>query len=79
MRPGPCAGFHIKETNVHRSQDIGTVRGELVHQALAAGESGQPCARNEPARDGNVRELLDEAHARIRHLEHAIRRLTAAL
>jgi hypothetical protein len=79
MRPGPCAGFHIKETNVHRSQDIGTVRGELVHQALAGEQGAQPGTRSAAARDGNVRELLDEAHARIRHLENAIRRLTAAL
>lgn len=64
---------------MHRSRDIGTVRGELVHRALAAEQSGQPRAHNEATRDGNVRELLDEAHARIRHLEHAIRRLTAAL
>jgi 5-bromo-4-chloroindolyl phosphate hydrolysis protein len=61
------------------SQDIGIVRRELVHHALA--EQGAQSRRAQPqASEARLlRELLDEAHARIRTLEKAIERLTALL
>jgi hypothetical protein len=79
MRPGSWPGRQTKETIVYRSQDIGTVRGELVHRALAAQRGRQPYAHMAAAGKGDLRELLDDAHARIRVLEQAIRRLTEAL
>jgi hypothetical protein len=79
MQLGSSAGRHTKEAIVYRSQDIGTVRGELVHRALAGQHSRQAHVRVATVEDGNLRELLDQAHARIRFLEQAIKRLTAAL
>ena len=62
---------------MHRSQDIGIIRRELVHKALSARRS-PPADACRPAVEANhLRELLDEAHARIRLLESAIERLTA--
>ena len=61
------------------SQDIGMIRRALMHKALSEPE-GQPILLATEGADPQVlRELLDEAHARIRALEKAIARLTAAL
>ena len=60
-------------------QDIGTIRGELVPRALAGQRVRLAHSRGTAAVDQNLRELLDQAHARIRFLEQAIRRLTTAL
>jgi hypothetical protein len=64
---------------VYPSQDIGTVRGALVHRALAGQRIRLAHTRAAAAEDEDLRELLDQAHARIRFLEQAIRRLTTAL
>lgn len=64
---------------MYPSQDIGTVRGELVHRALAGQRVRLAQLRGTAAEDEDLRELLDQAHARIRFLEQAIRRLTTAL
>jgi hypothetical protein len=80
----PCASAHPPDANrkeaiVYPPQDIGTVRGELVHRALAGQRVRLAHSRGSAAVDQNLRELLDQAHARIRFLEQAIRRLTTAL
>jgi hypothetical protein len=79
MRAASWPVCQTKETIVYRTQDIGTVRVERVHRALAAERDRQPAAHSAAAGHGDLRELLDEAHARIRFLEQAIRRLTATL
>jgi hypothetical protein len=68
-----------REAIVYPSQDIGTVRGELVHRALAGQRIRLTHKGDAAAEDEDLRELLDQAHARIRFLERAIRRLTTAL
>jgi hypothetical protein len=61
------------------SQDIGDVRGALVQRALIARQGRTSPATRGPGDPRILRELLDEAHARLRVLEQAIERLTAAL
>lgn len=61
------------------AQDIGNVRRALVHRALAARPQCPAPAAWESGDPRILRELLDEAHARIRALEKAIERLTAAM
>jgi len=64
---------------MHASQDIGVVRRELVRQAFAEQSARHAGAPRSTMNGGQLRELLDEAHARIRNLEKAIATLTAAL
>lgn len=61
------------------SQDIGFVRRELVRRAMSAQPTRPAAGRPARADSRHLRELLDEAHTRIRTLETAIERLTAAL
>ena len=57
------------------SQDEGVVREELW-VALAADRQPDPRASSD--REQVLRELLDQAHLRIRELEAVVRRLTSA-
>jgi len=64
---------------MHASQDIGVVRRELVHRAFVEERARRPGAYRAPADASQLRDLLDEAHARIRTLEKAVETLAAAL
>lgn len=62
------------------SQGIGLVRNQLFRRALAVQRvrRAPARARHRRAEVPLLRELLDEAHARIRTLEKAVERLAAA-
>jgi hypothetical protein len=79
MQAGASAGAASREAVMQPSQDIGVVRRELVHQVLAA-QHARPGRTHAQTSDADLlRELLDEAHARIRTLEKAIERMAAAV
>jgi hypothetical protein len=61
------------------SQDIGVVRRELVHRVFVEQHARRTRASTVSPDPNQLRELLDEAHARIRTLEKAVAVLTAAL
>lgn len=64
---------------MHTSRDIGEVRHELVHRAFAEQRARSSGASRGSSDPNQLRVLLDEAHARIRSLEHAVATLAAAL
>jgi hypothetical protein len=64
---------------MHASQDIGVVRRELVHRVFVEQRARRTGAFRAPADARQLRDLLDEAHARIRTLEKAVETLAAAL
>jgi hypothetical protein len=74
---GILAGVAGQEAIMRPSQDIGMIRRALVQRALA-GYAGHPPQGEGESEDPQIlRELLDEAHARIRALEKAIEHLKA--
>jgi 5-bromo-4-chloroindolyl phosphate hydrolysis protein len=79
MQAGASAGAARGEGIMQPSQNIGAVRRKLAQQALGVQRAKTRRTLPQATETRLLRELLDEAHARIRNLEKALERLTAAL